>query len=212
MNQDKNSKTTRRDKLRLLRSGIQTHITATYTTVTIGGVAHKVADILSAIDEDIAKTDAAEKGHAAWLQLVSDERASHLAVDPIVSGVKTFVRLTFGNTEAQQATLADFGMTPRKKRVVKPKTKVAAAAKATATRALLHTMGSKQKAEAKANAATHSAQVSGPAAAGTAPATTVPTTTAQAAGAQAGAPTVPLVPSVPTGTSAASTETPPAKS
>jgi hypothetical protein len=103
-------------------------------TITINGVVHQVTDILSAIDDDIAKSDAAGKGHAARLQQVEEERANHLAVDPLVAGVKQFVRLNLGNIEAQQGVLADFGMTPHKKRVVKPKTKVAATGKATRRR------------------------------------------------------------------------------
>jgi hypothetical protein len=131
-NADNNNKTTRRDRLRL--NGINLHF-QNITSLTIGGVVHLVSDITSKITADIASSDAADKGHAAWLQLVEEERASHAVVDPIVSGVKQFVRLQFGNTEAVQATLADFGMDPTKKAVVKPATKVASAQKAKATRA-----------------------------------------------------------------------------
>jgi hypothetical protein len=177
MNQDKNNKTTRRDRLRQLRAGIALHIVPSFKTITVNGVVHQVTDVLSAIDDDIAKTDSAEKGHAAWLQQVEEERVSHLALDPIVSGVKQFVRLNFGNTDAQQGVLADFGMTPPKKRVVPPKTKVEAAAKAKATRAVLHTMGSKQKKEALAQAAPTNI----PAPAGTEPALTSPTPAVKAA-------------------------------
>jgi hypothetical protein len=148
---DKNNKTTRRDRLRQLKTGIQLHLLS-LGNITIGGVVHVVTDIVTAIDADIAKSDAAEKGHAAWLQQVDEERASHEALDPILSGVKQYVRLNIGDTEAQQAVLADFGMTPHKKRVIKPKTRVDAAAKAKATRTLLQTRGSKQKKAAKAQA------------------------------------------------------------
>jgi hypothetical protein len=150
---DGNNKKNRRDRLRQFRAGMQQHIVPSYKSITINGVVHQVTDIMSAIDDDIAKSDAADKGHAAWLQQVEEERASHLAVDPLVAGVEQFVRLNVGNTDAQQAILADFGMTPHKKRVVAPKTKVAAAAKAKATRQLRHTMGSKQKKEVQATPA-----------------------------------------------------------
>jgi hypothetical protein len=148
---DKNNKTTRRDRLRMLKNGIQLHLLP-LGAITIAGSAIKVADILTEIDADIAKSDAAEKGHAAWLQQVADERASHKAIDPTLSGVKQYVRLNIGDTEAQQNILADFGMTPRKKHVVTPETKVAAAKKAKATRTLLGTRGSNQKKQAKAQA------------------------------------------------------------
>jgi hypothetical protein len=168
MAQDKNNKTTRRDRLRQFRDGIQKHVLPTYPSIVVGGVSHAVTDILKAIDADIATSDAAEQGHAAWLQQVEEERTSHAALDPIISGTKQFVRLTFGNTDAQQALLADFGMTPHKKRAPKPKTQVAAAQKAKTTRQVLHTMGSKQKKEALAQASAGGA--SGPAAAQPAPA------------------------------------------
>jgi hypothetical protein len=160
---DKNNKKTRRDRLRQFRAGMQQHIVPSFKTITINGVVHQATDILTAIDDDITKSDAAEKGHAAWLQLVEEERASHLAVDPLVTGVEQFVRLNIGDTEAQRSVLADFGMTPHKKRAVSPKTRVVAAQKAKATRALLHTMGSNQKKEALAQAA--SANAAAPAAA-----------------------------------------------
>jgi hypothetical protein len=173
---DKNSKTTRRERLRQLHSGIKQHIVPAYPSVTITGASHKVTDIVSAIDDDIEKCDAAEQGHAAWLQAVEEERVSHLAVDPLITGVEQFVRLTFGNGEAQRAILADFGLTPHKKAVVTPKKRVEAAAKANVTRAVLHTMGDKQKKEALAQAASASAPTPpaapGPAGTATAPATT----------------------------------------
>ena len=134
---DKNNKTTRRDRLRLLLNGINLHF-QNITSLTIGGVVHQIADITS--------SDTAEKGHATWLQQVDEERASHAVVDPLVSGVKKFVRLQFGDTDAVQATLADFGMDPTKKAVVPPATKVASAAKAKATRVARGTKGAVQKA------------------------------------------------------------------
>jgi hypothetical protein len=142
---DKNNKTTRRDRLRLLLNGINLHF-QNITSLTIGGVVHLVSDITSKITADIASSDAADKGHAAWLQLVEAERASHAVVDPLVTGVMQFVRLQFGDTDAVQGTLADFGMDPTKKAVVPPATRVAAAAKAKATRVARGTKGPKAKA------------------------------------------------------------------
>jgi hypothetical protein len=142
---DKNNKTTRRDRLRLLLNGINLHF-QNITSLTIGGVVHQIADITAKITADIASSDTAEKGHATWLQQVDEERASHAVVDPLVSGVKKFVRLQWGDTDAVQATLADFGMDPTKKAVVPPATKVASAAKAKATRVARGTKGAVQKA------------------------------------------------------------------
>ena len=157
---DKNNKTTRRDRLRLLLHGINLHL-QNITSLTFGGVVHQLADIKAKIAADIAASDTAEQGHAAWLQQVDEERASHAEVDPIVSGVKQYVRLEIGNTDAVKGTLADFGMSPRKKSVPTPATKVAAAAKAKATRAARGTKGAVEK------AAIHAAPAPAPAAGAT---------------------------------------------
>jgi hypothetical protein len=149
---DNNNKTTRRDRLRKLRAGIQDVLAPALQKLTIAGEDHDVADILAAIDADIARSDASEKSRAVWLQAVEDEKASHRALDPVVTGVERFVRLHFGDGDAQQAILAQFGLSPRATPVVPPATRVAAAEKARATRALLHTRGPRQKAKAKADA------------------------------------------------------------
>jgi hypothetical protein len=141
---DKNNKTTRRDRLRLLLSGINLHF-QNIVTMTIGGVVYQLADIKAAIAGDIAASDLAEKGYATWLQQVDEERASHALVNPLVSGVKQFVRLEIGDTDAVQGKLADFGMSPRKVPAPKPVVLVAAAAKAKATRVARGTRGAVQK-------------------------------------------------------------------
>jgi hypothetical protein len=169
---DKNNKTTRRDRLRLLLNGINLHF-QNITSLTIGGVVHLVSDITSKITADIASSDAADKGHAAWLQLVEAERASHAVVDPLVTGVMQFVRLQFGDTDAVQGTLADFGMDPTKKAVVPPATRVAAAVKAQATRAARGTKGPKQKAKVKGVVSTPA--TAAPSATPVAPAAPAPT-------------------------------------
>jgi hypothetical protein len=152
MTNTKNNKKTRRDKLRQFVNGMKLHLVP-LKTVTINQVVYQVDDIVTKVEADIASSDAAEKGHADWIQLVDHERASHTAIDPLVSDIKQIVRVHFGNTDASQGILADFGMTPHKKRTVTPKAKVAAASKAKATRALLHTAGPKQKKATKAEAA-----------------------------------------------------------
>jgi hypothetical protein len=186
----KNNKTTRRDRLRQFVNGVKLHLVP-LKTVTINQVVIQVDDIVTKIEADIASCDAADKGHADWIQLVDQERASHTAIDPLVSSVKQIVRVQFGNTEAAQSILADFGMTPHKKRTATPKAKVAAAGKAKATRALLHTAGPKQKKTAKAQAA-QTAQEPAPEP-GTTPAQTapVPATPPAATSAGAGAATTP---------------------
>lgn len=84
-------------------------------------------------------------------------------------------------------TLADFGLTPRKKPVVKAQTKATAAVKAKTTRDALGTKGTKQKKAAKAKATSAAA-----APAATAPAPTpAPAPAPSPAVAPATAPTPP---------------------
>jgi hypothetical protein len=130
-------------------------------TIVIDNVAYQVADIITQTEADIAASDAADKGHADWITLVDKERASHEAVDPILSGVEKIVRVQFGNAEGAQSVLGDFGLTPHKKAVLSPEAKVARARKAKATRKLLHTAGPKQKAEVKKQASQPGAPAEG---------------------------------------------------
>ncbi len=142
---DKN-KPSRQDRLRKIASGLQLHEPGN-PSITIGGVAYAVNDLLTQIQKDITATDATDKARAAWLQTVQAERASHAQMDPLLRGIKQFVMLQFGETEASSTVLADFGYTPRKVAVRTPATSVAAAAKSAATRKARHTMGKDQKKE-----------------------------------------------------------------
>jgi len=132
-NKDKNNKTTRRDRLRKLVNGVQLHL-SNVTALTIANVVHPMSDIIKLIGDDIAASDKSEQQRGIYLQQVAAEKASHQQVDPLVRGIVQYVRLNFGDTEAAQAVLADFGLTPRKKRVVSTAEKAAAASKAEATR------------------------------------------------------------------------------
>jgi hypothetical protein len=160
--QAKNKKT-RRDQLRLILKGMQLHLLPK-KTITIEQSDRNVADIMTLIENDIAASDAADKGHTDWRQLVAEERASHAVVDPLIHDVVQIVRVEFGNTDAAQSILGDFGLAPHKKGGPKPKVKVEAAVKAKATRTLLHTQGPKQKEAAKAQAAQEQPTASQPAA------------------------------------------------
>jgi hypothetical protein len=140
---DKN-KPSRQDRLRKILSGLSLHEQST-ASITFGGVAHAVADLLAQIQKDITATDDSDKARAAWLEAVQRERDSHLRVDPLLKGIKQFVMLQFGDTQSASTTLADFGYTPRKVRTVSPATQVAAATKAKATRTVRRTMGTIQR-------------------------------------------------------------------
>lgn len=144
MSQDKNNKKTRRDRLRQLVNGMQLHM-QNVTTLTIAGVVHKTADLVAGIQSDIAASDKSEAMHGAWLAQVTQEKASHEQIDPQVRGIEQYVRLTYENAPNGQGILADFGMSPRKKRPVSAAKKSAAVDKRKATREARHTMGAVQK-------------------------------------------------------------------
>ena len=80
---------------------------------------------------------------AAYLAAVKAADAAESATAATVSGLIEAIYVAFGD---DPAALADFGLAPRKKAVLTPAQKLAAAEKAKATRIARHTMGSKQKA------------------------------------------------------------------
>ena len=87
-----------------------------------------------------------ESARAAWQTAVQADRALEDKTKPFVAALRGSLLASFaGNID----TLARFGLVPRQKPVTTPEVKVAAAAKAKATRAARHTMGPKEKAAIK---------------------------------------------------------------
>jgi len=111
---------------------------------------------------------------AAYQAAVKAADAAESATAATVSGIVEVIYVAFGD---DPSALADFGLPVRKKGVMTPAQRIAAEAKAKATRAARHTMGPKQKA-----AITGTAPVTGaPAAAATVAGVPSPTTTTPAA-------------------------------
>ncbi len=104
-----------------------------YTAATLTQVLQSLGDALSAVDS----------ANAAWKDALQNLATTNAKVEPIVSAYRTWIVATFGSAPA---TLADFGVTPRKVRTPATTAQTAEAiAKRNATRAARHTMGSKQK-------------------------------------------------------------------
>jgi hypothetical protein len=114
--------------------------------IYVGGVAVPTTTIVSALQARVASAKTTANARANWLAAVEAERNERATTESLVSACKQALTLAFAG---QVDTLALFGLTPRKPRVVSPETKVAAAAKAKATRQARHTLGSKQKAKVK---------------------------------------------------------------
>jgi hypothetical protein len=159
-----------------LMDGITKHEQA-ILSLTIGTVSYKPADILGILQARIASANTTLSTRATWQSAVVADKGERTKTKTVVSGIRQAIQLMFAGSVD---TLADFGLKPRKVRAVPtPAQKAAASAKAKATRAARHTLGSKQKAAIK----------------GTVPVAVPPTPPA----ANAPAPATPIVTAAPTG-------------
>jgi hypothetical protein len=143
-------RTTLRDRCRLAAAGIDKYL-ATEPTLPIDGAAITPADLKKSLQKQIDAADSTQAARAAWLSASAAEAALHDATVSTLSFLRSFVALKFGSKN--EATLADFGFTPRTRKVPSAETKAAAAEKAAATRAARHTMGKRQKAKIKGTVA-----------------------------------------------------------
>jgi hypothetical protein len=166
-----------------LIDGLTKHQTL-ITALPIGGKtltpSQAIAIVQARIDSSAASATTKASAHAA----VVAARAQRAQSKQFVSALRQVIRSMFGTSTD---ILADFGLVPPKPHVESPATKVEAAAKARATRALRHTMGKVQKAAIKASSPVPVDTTANPPAAGTAPA--APVTPASP-----GAPATPVAP------------------
>ena len=145
-------------------------------TLLISGKTYKAADFTPILLARIAASKAVSPARSAWLAAVLANQNERATTKTLIAGLRQALITAYASTPD---TLADFGLTPRRKPVVKAQTKATAAVKAKTTREMLGTKGTKQKKQAKAKAtspaATSSTPTPAPApATGTAPAPTVP--------------------------------------
>jgi hypothetical protein len=128
-----------------LLDGINKHAPA-IPSVIVSGAAVPLKDITSNLQARIAAAKNVAPAKATWLAAVQADRDQRAKTKALVGALKQTLELVFAG---QVETLADFGLTGRKTAVVTPETRVAAAAKAKATRTARHTLGKKQKAKIK---------------------------------------------------------------
>jgi len=124
-----------------LIDGLTKHA-ATLPSFLIAGVSTTTTNVIAKLQARIAAEQAVQPARATWQATVQQAGSQIAATKSVVSAVKQALLVAFAG---QVDTLADFGLTPRKVRVVTPEQKVAAAAKSKATRAARHTAGSVQK-------------------------------------------------------------------
>ena len=169
-----------------LSTGLVKH-EATLASFTIAGAIVKTPDIVTTLESRQNSAKSVESTRAICQAAVAADRSLRSQSNAMVSGVKQALHVMFAGSPD---TLADFGLTPRKPHVVAPAVKVAAAAKAKATRAARHTMGTKQKAGIKGALDGMSLVVTAQPSAPLASSPVSSTPTVPAAGSGAAAPTV----------------------
>jgi hypothetical protein len=119
----------------------------TLSTLMIAGTSHKTTDIISTLQGVLSSAQTVVTAKANWQAAVQADKQGRAKNQPLISDVRQALYVAFGNSID---TLADFGLTQKKTRVPRtPAQKAASTAKAKATRAARHTMGSKQKAQIK---------------------------------------------------------------
>jgi hypothetical protein len=128
-----------------LSTGLVKH-EPTLSSFTIAGATVKTTDLITTLQNRQNSAKTVESTRAIWQAAVSADRSLRAQSNPTVSAVKQALHVMFAGSPE---TLADFGLTPHKPYVVSPAVRVAAAAKAKATRSARHTMSTKQKAGIK---------------------------------------------------------------
>ena len=125
-----------------LVDGLGKHATA-IPAIVISGAPLTTKDLVAILQARIDSARSAQSTRAAWLTAVQADQDERARTQAVVSGLEQILLVAFAG---QVDALADFRLVPRKLRVVTPEQKLAAAARAQATRAARHTMGKKQKA------------------------------------------------------------------
>jgi hypothetical protein len=118
----------------------------TITSFVIAGATMQTKDIISNLQALIASATTVQTTRATWQSAVKADKGERTKLQTFVSGVKQALLVAFAGSID---TLADFGLTARKVAVRTPEEKLAAAAKAKATREARHTVGKKVKASIK---------------------------------------------------------------
>jgi hypothetical protein len=145
MNTNQNSRLTREAADQKMADATATYLSQ-LASLPVGGAALTPAEIIQIFKDRIATNKA--------VQTVTAQRAAAVKadVDKLVQTgptVRAFRRMVQGMFSGSPDTLAAFGLAPIKVATKDVATKTEAVAKALATRAARHTMGSKQRAKIK---------------------------------------------------------------
>jgi hypothetical protein len=153
-----------------IQQGVKKHL-AKMKSITFGGQSYKPSDITTALQSVIDTATDADTKKAAYHAAVETQNKAAATAQPLMLGVSSYVYLTYGNSNE---VLADFGLSPRKKRAPTVKTKAGAIVKAAATREARGTKGKRQKEEIVATAPATTPPASGVTSSGVAAAPQAP--------------------------------------
>jgi len=113
-----------------------------FGTLTVGSQKYKAADVAKVLQDRITAQKAVITARGTLNGAVVAAKTQLASSRALIKAVKQALRFMFSN---DVTTLAMFGLAPNKAPAQKPATKVAATAKAKATRTLRGTKGKKQK-------------------------------------------------------------------
>jgi hypothetical protein len=122
-------------------TGMKKHVTKA-TVIFIDGVPYTPTALSAIFQAEIDTGSAVTPAKGAWQKAVADAKAAKAAAAVVRPGFEQWVLANYGK---DLQALADFGVAPKKPRVIKPATKVASAVKAAATREARGTKGKVQK-------------------------------------------------------------------
>ncbi len=122
-------------------TGIQKYLLS-LASIPLAGTTFTGPDLITLIQSQATQAAKVAAAAAAWHGEVGTEQELGQKLRPVLKGLRQYVINTYGATSP---VLADFGYTAAVRKPLDPTAKVAAAAKAKATRAARHTMGSMQK-------------------------------------------------------------------
>jgi hypothetical protein len=144
-NQPKKNRNDQTTADQTLADGLNKH-SATIPPIFVAGATVPLKDIITTLQTRVTASKNVQPARATWLAAVKADRDERATSETLVSAVKQSLLVFFAG---QVDTLSDFGLTGRKAPVVSPEVRVAAAAKAKATREARHTLGKAQKAKIK---------------------------------------------------------------
>jgi hypothetical protein len=137
----KSNRTVTSGKDQLILAGISKDLSTT-KSIPLGGTTYTPTTLSTFIQSRIDAANEVVTAKAAWQNAAKAYLAINTQANVVVHDLKQFVIGLFG---AEASQLSDFGFTPRKKTVLTPDQKVAAAAKRAATRKARGTVGPKAK-------------------------------------------------------------------